>query len=334
MIVSSLLFVPALDLFSAESGEFWLRDGKLYRCRGGKEVLPVTGIVAFHNEKGSIFYIRREGPGKTLVAGFAPSTSSDPMEKRLPLDGKDYRVLSLYGWGHLLYFLAHRKGEDIPFLYRVNMNERTIRGLRRVIDFRLSGPRPVMIRPGEKGRGYVLVLGRRQVPLQGEADPRIEDIRENMFCVVRSGDTRELVDLANMISLARYAPGVTYALPEDHNLAVEVRSPPREEHYRPGRSELPVYYRVYVDGKESGRTDTGPASTTRSVQIMLKPGRYYRVRLEKWELNSSRERYVRSNNIDQPPAIRLYLPHNRIIEYEVIEEKNGYSHRTRARVAR
>lgn len=334
LIVCSLLFFPAQKAFPEKGGDLWLNDGRIYRCRGGKEVLPVSGILAFHNRGDSIFYIRKEGAGGALIAGFAPSSSSRPLEKRLPLDGKDYRVLSLQGWEHLLYFLAHRKGEEFPFLYRVNLNERTIRGLRRVVDFRLSGAQPVMIRPGDKERGYLLVLGRRKVPLQGEAAPGIEEIRENMFCVVRSDDTRELVDLATMTSLAQYAPGVTFAMPEDYNLVVEVRSPPREEDYRSGRAELPVYYRLFVDGKESGRTETGPASTTRSARIMLTAGRYYRLRLERWELNSARERYVRSNNINQPSAIRLYLPHNRIIEYEVLEGKGGYSHHTRPLVAR
>jgi hypothetical protein len=51
----------------------------------------------------------------------------------------------------------------------------------------------------------------------------------------------------------------------------------------------------------------------------------YNLVLERWELDSSRKRYFRANNIYQPSPLRLFIPENRILKVVIIFDGKRYS---------
>jgi hypothetical protein len=78
-----------------------------------------------------------------------------------------------------------------------------------------------------------------------------------------------------------------------------------------------VFYKVSIDGNESGRTDSGPARLSREFRIKVEANKYHLIKLERWVLNSAKGRYDRENNIRQPKIEEIFIPMNRIVKLKL-----------------
>ncbi|MFA5518852.1 MAG: hypothetical protein WDA74_06295, partial [Spirochaetota bacterium] len=54
-------------------------------------------------------------------------------------------------------------------------------------------------------------------------------------------------------------------------------------------------------------------------------GNYNIISAERWELDKSRGRYLRVNNINQPEEIRIFVPLNRVVKIQFNYDGNYYN---------
>ena len=84
-----------------------------------------------------------------------------------------------------------------------------------------------------------------------------------------------------------------------------------------------VFFKIFIDKIEMGRTGTGLESQKKSVDLGISSNSHLLV-IEKWILDERASRYVKVNNIDQPKPNFLYfdLPEDKkiIVRYNGIRE--------------
>ncbi len=107
----------------------------------------------------------------------------------------------------------------------------------------------------------------------------------------------------------QYSSKYEYLAPEEYNLTIQVADEVGSE---PENLDT-MFFKVFINGVESGRTDTAPARVQKEFRTLLEPNKKYIIQLERWLLNSVKGRYERVNNILQPKIYQLYMPLNRVI---------------------
>jgi hypothetical protein len=96
------------------------------------------------------------------------------------------------------------------------------------------------------------------------------------------------------------------------------------ESYNSKNSVETIYYEILIDGVEESRTETGRGEISKIFHANLAPGKYHIIRPERWELDKSKSRYVRVNNISQPGELKIFIPENRVIKIRVEFNGSGY----------
>lgn len=297
-----------------------LRDGKIVRlgkCIVGE--MGTAGTVRFLPRNGNEMYYLA-GVGDEAVprrAGFRDISGAASYDMELPPDGARKTVRRFAGASGAAYVLLcpGAKGGGCR-LYRAEFNTGKATFIKGVRDFALLESKPVILR--EKKGGFEIFFNGVSLPLILEGDPRFGEVLEGRLIPVTDGGSTELVDLADMRSIHAWSGGAALAVPGEHNLAIEVL----DEGGTP--TEKMLYYKVYIDGKNLGRTTTGPAQQTRRCNVKVDENEYHILRLERWELNVGRQTYERVNNIGQPAPLRIYMPQNRFLKLLVVREKGKY----------
>ncbi len=304
------------DLPSGEDVSYVLLPGGVLHSagRGGLTALPIgAGVGLFAVNGDAVYYVRGEN-GNT-IAGRWKRGDAAPIELPLPADASTPRRLR--GSEKTLYALYGDDEKAGGTLYSVDFNERRVLERGEVVDFTVYLGRPVLI---ERADGELrCVLGEVRIPLLLSAGARFLDGPDPRMLFVTDGGHTEIIDAVTEKTIYRYADGVVYRTPGGHNLEIEAiddtPGPPS------GRM---LFYKVYINGVEAGRTDTGPAETRRVFRHSVAAGEYLVVTAERWELNIRRERYERANNIMQPEPQRLYVPEGLILRVLLASDGRTY----------
>jgi hypothetical protein len=308
-------------------GDPWkLIDGVLVvYTRGGAVRLPSDGrVLSAAGGEDGLYYMRAAGgsPAEGPVYACMLAFNGGALVEKHVYDGAEgTRIMRLAGYAGTLYVLAG-KGENGPgTLYRVSMNSGESSTVSGVLDFCISGGKAVLLEAAED-RACVNSNGARLcLTLGGGASIR-QLVADRILFVSWAGET-EVVDLVLMRSLYRFSDTVRYLKPDEWNLLIEAVD------VYPGASEWNmVFYKVFVDDVEAGRTDTGNPSVARSMQLDLDPDCMHVVRMERWELNSARGRYERANNIRQPAPLKLFVPGWMVMKLNATFNGKVYSSRT------
>jgi len=209
-----------------------------------------------------------------------------------------------------LVFLAETEaGADI---YRVDSNSGIVRVYSDVLDFWLLGGVPVLLK--KKNEQYVLMHNEEELPLFMDDEPGFSMLAGQRMLYVTDGKAVEIYDTVTSKYVYRYTGTATPVEPEDYNCLIEFRQLVNGKGVRGGR----VFYKVFCDGKEEGRTLTAFSESYISYQLMLEPSRMHTIILERWELDKNNDRYRRANNIHQPGVISLYIPDKRVVKLRVL----------------
>ena len=209
-----------------------------------------------------------------------------------------------------LVFLAKTEaGADI---YRVDANSGIVRVYTDVLDFWLLGGVPVLLK--KKNEQYVLMNNEEELPLYMDDEPGFSVLAGQRMLHVTDGTTVEIYDTVASKHVYRYTGTATPVEPGDYNCLIEFRQLVNGKRVQGER----IFYKVFCDGKEDGRTLTALTESYISYQLMLEPSRMHTIILERWELDKNSDRYRRANNIHQPDVISLYIPDNRAVKLRVL----------------
>lgn len=308
--------------------DYVLNDGVIFKMSGGRSVtVHINGrTLAFDKNRLGVFYVKyaEDMPGG-LYAGFFPHETAEesrerrsvvsPIERgeaatrlvpfvaRLP-EADDNSVKNFFVWQDAAYILFSGGR-----LVRVSMNTGKIKAIEDVLAACMCGDVPVIAK--RSGQGIVVVCNGREVPcgLAAYNNASLTNIA-NRLALVTSGRDMELIDVLALTNVSRIPAEAVAVEPEEYNLLITVED---SEIQRASEQERLGFYKIFINGIEEGRTETGLTVVPKEFTLSLKEDKYYLVFAERWELNRKKNEYVRANNVYQPEPIKLYVPANRIM---------------------
>jgi hypothetical protein len=233
------------------------------------------------------------------------------------------KIKLLLGQGESVKIFA--EGENVyilngaGILYHVNLNSMSVSQREGVSDATLAGMTLVLV---EEESGKLNING-KYLPLTITGKSRIGGVTDNRLVSLTNGNETEVIDVETVESVYQYSSKGSYAVSDEYNLVISAQ----EEILDSSRAGIQpmVFYKVSIDGIESGRTETGVSGSEKSLRTLVPPGGYHVIQLERWELSLKKKRYRRANNLYQPKKIRIYIPQKRVIKLEVNYNGKEYS---------
>jgi hypothetical protein len=299
----------------------------LYRGESAKRV-PVEGRILRTAEAASgIYYCtgRGENGGGDLYIGFIELQSgSIGFERKLPVRGAERTVARLMAGDGAVYLLAVPLNEPgAPGeLFRITAPPGEVTRVADILDFYTAGADCFMLSNTDSVPRVILNEISVPLALRGDVPLRIREVLDRRLVLVTSGEETEVIDIRTGKSLYQYATDYEFLEPDGYNVVIQAVDDRRAEQ----EEREMIFYKVIIDGVESGRTDSGPAGLAREMKLMLEPNRYHQVRLERWLLNPGKGRYDRENNIRQPKMKEIFIPLNRIVKLVVSFNNKEYSY--------
>lgn len=323
-----LVFLPLAGTLSQTN----IQDDDELRCvtQGGRiivfgkdsirEFRPGEGVTHASCLGGYIYYLRR-GSADSIFVGRHPLDAGAPLEARAGLSFANGRMRKISGGGETVHLLIDGEGrEEEGVLYSVNLRSGVLESRRGVMDFLCAGGKMYLLE--NRQRAVVLTAGVETADVSVTGNVSFAGSSAGRIAVVaNSAGDSEIFDVALMKSVYLFSREKKYPVPDTHNLVVEVV----DEHAVEKSGESFVFYKVFIDGVEAGRTNTGPASLPVVFKAMVEPDESHMLRLERWQLDRGREKYIRVNNIRQPEPVRFSPYANRIMKIKFLFNGRNYS---------
>jgi hypothetical protein len=283
--------------------DFHIDDGYIVRNYSSSEKLDIPGYVtAFHQQGKSLYFITAtEG---FYHAGCMMSAGNSIFNTGIEAyEGSNVKLQVCSG---VFFFSVSSLTDESATLYRFSPDLNAIQSISNIKDFSIISGNLLVLREGLLNYNGIEI----PVMLQKASIGRVID---NRIVHITNGADVEICDIAAAKSIYQYRDGIVYDSGDNFNVIFEFYDPPRNS-TNSGKDEKMVYYNVTVNGHDIGRTETGPAAVVKQLKAKVKAGSYNIIAAERWELDKSRGRYVRVNNINQPDEIRIFVPFNRVVK--------------------
>ncbi len=301
--------------YASTRNDIYIEEGELKASE--IRIPPLQGMVVYYSRSfGKNTYIREDSAGgnSSYVCGYFED--GVVTEVPLPAPVSPGSVRRLFFNRQAAFVLAENMTEtgSASFLYRIPAGGGAVQVRDGVVDAALADEELLLLCAGVDG---VFVMFRDvKLPVSIENPASIETLGANGLAGVGNGTVSEIVDYVRGASLYVFSPELRPALPAEFNLLVEAWDEAIEDTRH--NSENLVFYKIFLDGAEAGRTDTGLSILPRRSVYSCKAGEYHILRAERWKLDAESGVYRRENNIMQPDAVKFYLPLNRIIKLGIV----------------
>lgn len=280
-----------------------------------KNSLP-EGVIATWESSGTVYYLRAgDGGRQTAAAGRVNAMSRE--ERDIPNGKNGASVRRFFVIADAYYILW-----DNDTLFRASVTTDATDSRKGVLDAYPVHGALVFAGTGN-GNVYFECNGNR-IPLGITGAVRIVSVTDDRIVFISNGSQTEVIDALVPRSLYIYhADGSVSADTQPENVRITVRDD-EGSGVKIDDSKM-VFFMIYADGVEAGRTPTGPASLPLNFSLRLEPGAYHIIRLERWELDRVKQRYERANNVNQPDPVSLLVPLNRVVTVDCRYDGRIYS---------
>lgn len=294
--------------------DFYIEDGCLFRTSLYSQRLEIPGYVtAFFKEGECLYFIsKRDGfyftgilsPGRNYIFNTGIEAFND------------CRVKVVFNFG-AFYFSILNNSDHSSTLYRFSPDSNNLQSIDGIIDFSIVSGDLLLLKEG------CLDYNGVKIPIMLKAN-KIRDILDNRLVLLTDGEDVDVCDIYAAKSIYQYKEGIVYDKGDSFNLLLEFYDL-RNNEISYGEEEKLVYYNITVNGQDIGRTETGYGSLVKQMHAKVNAGNYNIITAERWELDKSRGRYLRVNNINQPEEIRIFVPLNRVVRIEYNYDGNDYN---------
>ena len=304
-----------------------LKDGRVLRhFPDSIEEIKISGFVRniFHHNN-TLYYLKNPSSAELNIwhIGYRDLASEASFESELKIELEN-RAIKRFLAAERIFFILIEEPENGPsLLYRIDINSMDIAQLSDVTDAALVQGLLILIQKkteNESSSNYYLNVNGDEIPLSLKGSPSFKEIIDGRILFISNGAETEIIDIQNIRNLYLYSAESQYLAPVDCNLIIEASDEAVTKDIKDS-----VFYKIFINGKESGRTETGMPNAPKSFRTMLEPNAYYIVNLERWELDRRRERYIRANNIRQPQPIKLFIPAQRVLKVIILFNGKTYS---------
>lgn len=323
-IILAVLFAAVVPVAAnSGSGKYFLIDQSIYQFSEGSTVkISLNGPVEFFNESaGRAYFVRIDNPVSDApdkkTEYYAGAVIHDKITEVLIDSPSEFIPVKMLAANGIVYVLMKKEKSAGGYLYSVNLNRKNVKAAHHVIDFGLFGEKPVILFMDKNSH---LSIAGMDVPLASAGLSPKMTIADG-FAVIHGDETVEFVDLSAQRGVCVH-PTVGRFLKADsagYNLLIAISDSPDE-----GESHgETVFYKIFIDGAEAGRTETSPAQIPSEFTMKVDAGRYHQIKVERWNLNRSKEKYERENNIRQPRILNVYQPDEFVLklQYKFIDGK-------------
>ncbi len=293
----------------------------LYKTGPGGVIKIHDKVAAVSKEADSVYYIRSSGD--RWIAGFFRQDSDVNFEFDIP--DRYEKLYRFSASGNIFYYLAQPVKDNLslntvknPVLVRFNPDHMQFQSIEGVSDFILLQGKMVMLRDNCLDYNGLLI------PLLLKGDLKISGVIDSRIAIIAGADGSEIVDLIAEKSIYQYKNVSVPEYPDEYNLIMEFSDKNPDPVIVP-EAESSIYYEILIDGVEENRTETGRKELIKTFCSKLTPGKYHIIKPERWDLDKTKGRYVRMNNIYQPAELKIYIPENRILKIKIEFDGTGYT---------
>lgn len=297
-----------------DSVDYYIEKGYLFRKDLYSQRLEIPGYVNAFFKQGECLYFISERDGFYSTGVLSPGRNYifNTGIEALP----DNKVKIVFNTG-VFYFSISNSIAQTSTLYRFSPNHNNLQSIDGIIDFAFVS-------------GDLLILKKEFLDYNGVKIPvmlnaeQIRDILDNRLVLLTDGADVEVCDIAAAKSVYQYREGIVYDRGDNFNILLEFCDFKNYEASFDEEEKL-VYYNVTVNGQDIGRTETGYGSLVKHMETRVNAGNYNIISVERWELDKSKGRYMRVNNINQPDEIRIFVPFNRVVKIQFNYDGNYYN---------
>ncbi len=316
------IFLMLFVLFSAKI--VFAEDITSYECKENKclkvslsQKLAVelkSNILYYAQDENNLYYLRKEilGEKKSFIFGVIekvifeaatekviPITEITSFKKVVILN----KIIYLHTEQNNLFFI---NTETMQYSKEINL-----------LDFSFIGGQFYYLK--NKDAVVYLHCGNENIKLNLTGNVVFSKIIDSRMLFLSSGDQIELFDLKKFSHVYLYSKSMKYKIPDNFNFLISSHDISDQV-----KANDIVFFKVYINGREVGRTTTGLSQIVKNFKDMLTPGVHV-VSLVRWQLDKVKKKYRRVNNILQPKPFKITIPENRIVEIKVIYKKQKYN---------
>ena len=212
-------------------------------------------------------------------------------------------------------------GNDAGTLHKINIHTSESETIDSIIDIARYQDDIVLL---ERRFSSVYVnFQNNRIPTTIRENVSFKQILDDGIAIVTNNEYNEIIDFIRSKNIYSYHETAGPVIPEEYNLIIEIIND--IPNLARGREDDMIYYRVYLNGNEVGRTDTGMPGVKFEYTLSCDPDSYHIIKIERWKLDRSDNTYKRENNIVQPDQIRLYVPINRLMKIAMNYDGRNYA---------
>jgi hypothetical protein len=286
------------QIFETPYRVYYIKAG-MPACKEKIDKNAETETVTLPTEESSAWYVGCINRGDTVPV----------YEKLLPLDPHECLIKKLFIMDDAAYVLYGTEESSVSVLMRFSLNEGRVEQKENIVDACSVQGKLLLIE--DAGDSLRLNFNGGTVPLMMRGALRISTVYRERMAVISGDDGNELVDIRLLKNLYQFSRESGLKVPDEYNLVFDALDVNPAD--KPLDAETMVFYKIFIDGSEEGRTETGLKHVVKSFKIMCEAGEYHVIQVERWELDKWKKQYYRANNVYQPGAVRIFVPENRII---------------------
>lgn len=260
--------------------------------------VPVNGVVIDYNVRDAtiLFVAKNE---KEIVAGAYNLQDKNIIQFFITTYSKETRLTRIAFESSAIYICVQ---SDDYIVYRADVNTGLVKQVGGVSDFLMLKDSLLILK-----NDNTLVCNDYKLPLYFSGKPFIKGQLDDRIIFIADDKDTEVIDIKEKRVVYRYSTNVQFAVSSDYTVEISINDLPT------GAKPSRVFYKIYCDGQDFGRTEPMLAINKSMIQLNLAAGQYHEIVIERWRLDETSGEYVRDNNIRQPKPVIIYVYLGRII---------------------
>jgi hypothetical protein len=265
--------------------------------------LPVQGVVLdyYVMDTAILFVAKNE---KEIVAGAYALQDKNIIQFSIATNSESIQIKRIAFESDAIYICIH---ESDSILYRADVNTGLVEQVKGVSDFLILKDNLVILK-----NDNTLVYNDFIVPLYFSGKPSLKGHMDDRIVFVTDDNDTEVIDIKEKKIVYRYSNNVQFAVSSDYTVELTINDLPTPE------KASRVFYKIYCNGQDYGRTEPVLAINQSIIQLNLSPGQYHEIVIERWRLDENSEQYIRDNNIRQPKPVILFVYPGRVTQVKLI----------------
>jgi hypothetical protein len=260
--------------------------------------VPVNGVVLdYYVRDSAILFVAKNE--KEIVAGAYTLQDKNIIQFSITTYSESTHITRIAFESGAVY-ICIKAGDSI--LYRADVNTGLVEQVRGVSDFLMLADSLVILK-----NDNTLVYNDCILPLYFSGKPVIKGQIDNRIIFIADDKDTEVIDIKEKRVVYRYSTNVQFAVSSDYTVELTINDLPT------GEKASRVFYKIYCNGQDFGRTEPMLAINRSMIQLNLATGQYHEIIIERWRLDETSDEYVRDNNIRQPKPVVIYVYPGRVI---------------------